>query len=394
VIRIAAIGDTHANEHRRWDEHQRVMDWCAADFDARGIDLALHTGDVFEGVSTPAEREYVADWTQRAAHDRPIVITRGNHDRELELALIRRLRSKYPIVVDEMPGVHHVAARGGKHVAVATLPWPRKSHLLQALGRPVSPEESSQAASDALRDILRGMGAELDEYAGMPRVLCAHVSVSGAKTNSEQPLVGLDMELSTEDLALARADIGLLGHIHCEQAWQVGSTPIVYTSSPFHQNWGEFGPTSYIVAEFEDDGRLIQWYRVPTPARQMLLADMEYHRWDTGESLTPVGDDAAVTADNLPGSEVRLRYSTMSEHRDAAKRVAQMMRDDWMRIGAHSVKLEERVISVARSRAPEVAAAKTTADKLQAFWMAKDDVPEPVRRERLLAKLGELEAVQ
>lgn len=386
MTRIAVIGDSHFDEHGRFDECVRLHDWIARDLEERDVDVVLHAGDLYERKSTPRERQAAAAWIQRVASRAPFCMVRGNHDALEDLPLLARLEARCPIVVEEAASVRIV---GG--VAVACLAWPRKAELLAAAGQ-VSREEAGALAAEAMRDILRGMGARLAQHDG-PKVLLAHAMVRGSMTSVGQPLVGCDFELGLEDLALCRADAYLLGHIHLPQEWTIEGRPVLYTGSPRRTAFGEVEQKSYTVLDIDDAG-IVEWERWPVPATPMVLLEGEFvdrmvvlpgDRIDEPHLVLHSG------AENVSGAEVRLRYHVEVHVRDEARRHAEQLRADLMARGALSVKLEERVVAETRARAPEVARAVTLADKLDALWRSKGFDPGD-RRARLLTKAHEVES--
>ena len=103
MTRIAVIADSHFDETPggRFEECIRIHEWIAEDIAARGVDLVLHSGDLFERRSTPRERQAVADWLRAVARVAPVAIVRGNHDASGDLPLFERLRTQHPILVFE-----------------------------------------------------------------------------------------------------------------------------------------------------------------------------------------------------------------------------------------------------------------------------------------------------
>lgn len=372
--RIAVIADSHFDEHSRWAETCRLHEWIERDIAKRGVDAVIHTGDVFERKSTPTERNKVAEWLCDVAQHAPVIVIRGNHDPLGDLAIFAELRSKHPIIVEEAAGVHLV---GG--IAVAAVAWPRKAHLLATLVD-AGLEESEQAAGDALRSVFRGLGDQLAQHNG-PRVLAMHAMVRGSVTSVGQPLVGCDLEVALDDLALANAHFVALGHIHRGQDWRIGDAPIVYPGSPRRTSFGEIEAKGYVIANF--DGGIPQWERVIVPATPMLLLE---GAWNADR-----GAIEGVSSEKVTGAEIRLRYEVASEHRDAAKRTAAELRDQMLADGASVVKVEEIVVASVRARAPEVAVARTLADKLAAMWRARAAEPAAEQAARLIGKVTELE---
>jgi exonuclease SbcD len=287
-----------------------------------------------------------------------------------------KIRSKHPIIVEEAADVYVVAG-----VAVACLAWPRKAELLARLGD-AGREAGELAAAEALRSVLLGFRQQLEQHDG-PRILLTHAMVRGSRTTAGQPLVGCDLELGVDDLALAGADLVALGHIHAHQSWD--EEGIVYPGSPRRTEFGDTDAKGYMVVEFSDGDpfRDYDWHFIETPATPMLLLQAS---WDT-ESGALIGTHRLT---DLAGAEIRFRYTVPAEHRDAARARAEEYRATALARGAIVVKLEEQVSTSLRARAPEVAEAKTLTQKLRAYWAAKgDDLGE--REPVLLAKAGVLE---
>jgi exonuclease SbcD len=375
---IAIIADSHFSERSRWDECIRIHDWIADDMEARGVDLVLHAGDVFDAKSTPTERLAVATWLQRVATYAPIVIVRGNHDSLGDLELMGRISSKHLIVVEEAVGVHHVAG-----VSVACLAWPRKAELMARMVA-AGHEQTEQGVSANLKAILLGFRAELERCAHT-RVLLTHAMVRGSTTSTGQLLVGCDAEIGTDDLECAGADFVALGHIHQHQEFEsTEGVPIVYPGSPRRTSFGEVEKKGYVVVVVDNVG--VRWEFIESPATQMILLEAE---WDD-EARTLVGMHLPT---DVVGAELRLRYMVPAHKRDAAKRIAEEFKTEAIARGAKLVKLEEVVDPVVRARAPEVAEAKTPADKLVAYWKARGEMP-LAREKMLLAKVDLLEAME
>lgn len=381
--RIAIIADSHFDEHSRFEETVRIHTWIARDMAERGVDLVLHGGDLYERKSTPRERLAAAAWLTSVAELRPVVIMRGNHDAVGDLALLGKLDTRHPIIVEEGAAVHVVAG-----VAVGCLAWPRRSELLAQAESHASAED---AARVALQNVVRGLGLEMGEHAG-PRVLLAHAMVRGSVTSTGQPLVGCDMELGIEDLDLASADLVALGHIHKAQEWDIStvaglSRPVVYPGSPRRSNFGELEAKGYVVATF-DGSRLVSVERVETPATSMI--HVEANVQELAGYWTLVADDAPED-DAVLGAEVRLRYHVDADRREAGQRLAAHRKTELERAGAVHVQVEEVVIPTTRARAPEVAAAPGLAEKLAAYWEARGTTPTEDRARELVRKATSLE---
>jgi DNA repair exonuclease SbcCD nuclease subunit len=375
-MRAAVIADTHIDQHKRFEETKRLLAWQAADACERGCTATLHCGDVYERKSTPLDREAASDWCQAVTEYGPLVIVRGNHDAVDDLPLLAKLDSANPIIVVETAAVVEVAG-----ALIACVAWPRKAALLAATG--AEGHEAGEAmAAEALRNVLRGLGDELAEHDG-PTALLMHAMVRDSVTSTGQPLVGCDLEVGLDDLALVGADAYLLGHIHMQQHWQIGAAPCIYPGSPRRCNFGEIEPKGYVVVEWDDaTGELVGWDFVEMPTTPMMHIEAT---WRAETSSLWTEDDV-----DCRGAEVRLRYTTPSDARAAARADAEQKRRELLDDGALSVKLEERVLLEQRTRGDAIPVRASLVEKVEAFWAAKRFEPGD-RREALTAKVRWLE---
>jgi DNA repair exonuclease SbcCD nuclease subunit len=354
-MRLLASGDNHFAEHLRFQECIDVHAWMVHQAREVKADVFLDAGDIFDAASSPRERQAVAEWVTAMAEVCPVVFAKGNHDRPLDVALMRRLKTKHPVIVEEACGVHHVAG-----AAIAVMAWPERAHLLAALGDAAAADTGMR---EALQGALRGLGLQLEQHNG-PRILLGHFMVDGSVSSTGQPLLGMPINVSLSDLAIARADLTVMGHIHMAQRFELpGAGPAFYTGSPFRTDFGQLERKSVLFAEF-DGQRLLRTEELETPCTAMLHVESA---WDADRrALVFAGDPPRF---EQPG-EIRLRYQVAAELRDAARVAADELRSLYLTLGAKSVKVEEVVIAERRARAPEVAKATSVQDKLDAHWLS------------------------
>jgi exonuclease SbcD len=387
MFRVGVVADSHYKATSRFEECIRLHNWIADDLAERQVCAVIHTGDVYDAKSTPEEREAVADWTQRVTKFAPMLFIRGNHDALDDMLILARLETKCPVIVEQEAGLHNV---GG--LWVAAMAWPRKGALLAASDAE-SAEHGEAAASDALRAILRGLGAQLTQLPG-PHLFAAHAMVRGSMTSTGQPLVGCDMEVGLEDLALVGASAYALGHIHKGQKWTIDGAPVIYPGSPRRTAFGEVEPKGYTLLEFADDGTLVSDTFVEAPATRMVQIECDYH----GEAVTLPGGETVAVGLSLSdedraaaiGAEVRLRYRVASDFRTAAAEEAAQIRDGLIAAGAVLVKIEPVVRVETRTQVSQVAKATTLAEKMRAYWDSKGFDP-GARRVPLMSKLSDIE---
>lgn len=388
--RVLVIADPHCDASSRFDEWKKIAAWTVDQCLELDIDLVLISGDVFERKSNPEERNAVAAWLRDLAECAPVVMIRGNHDAVGDLAIFSKLNARKEIIVEEQAGFHTVNG-----FAVAALAWPRKAELLAAIGVPMSAEESSVEAQKELRNVFMNFGLQFDSLEpGIAKIFLGHVSVRGCVTSTGQPMVGMDMEVSLEDLSLAKADCYALGHIHKGQSWQINGAPVIYPGSPRRTAFGEIETKNVVVLEFEE-GKLSNWYPVETPAAPMILLETNFDVMllgSDGAELTGYGDLTLLPDDlEYAGAEIRLRYHVDSDKQELAKRAANDRVVELLAMGAVSVKVESIVHSTTRARTPEVTTAKTLVEKLAVLWAARNQVPEQTRANALFSKVSQVE---
>lgn len=374
MIRIAHISDQHFDRSSRWEETVRVHKWIASDIRERGADVITLGGDLFHAKPDPEEWRAAAEWLLELADIAEVVGVYGNHDAASSLSVYPFMGARHPIAIYDTATVHRCQACS---LSIACMPWPRKSSLLAAIGRPVSHEESGQIAVDALRAILSGFDQEMGD--ARERAFLGHCMVRGSVLHTGQPLApGSDFEIGTEDLALANASVYLFGHIHASNAYLIGGRPGVMPGAPRHTCYGEPGTTHYAYVTLDRGNASIEM--VETPAMPMVLI-----------AATFDADGLRWTEQDVKGADVRLRFTVTADQREAARAAAAELRERLLREGAVVVKVEEVLDATVRARAPEVATATTIEDKLRAYWKAKG-IELGDREPRVLGRLPEVTA--
>jgi len=384
LVKVAHLGDTHIVKGVRWDELCRIHDWIADDLERRKPDLITHGGDVFHRETIPEERNRAHDLIIRLARIAPVFIVRGNHDQVGEIEVFRKLRSKYPIYVEEEIGVKET-----DKVIVAGFAWPRKAELLARLDGSVSLQATDETSRVAMQQILRGLGAEIDlrfHDSPKPRILVMHAMVRGSITSTGQPLVGCDFEASLEDLHLAGCDFACLSHIHKGQEMRIHNMPVVYPGSTYRTAYGELETKGYLWIEFTD--RKPSFGHVDVPATPMLLLEGVF---SLESNAITFEDKYYHQLEKVNGADVRIRYKVEGEHRDVAEQRANDLKRTLLAEGAIKVALEEVQIARVRARVPEIATAVSTTDKWKVYCRAKNNVPDPQLEAALLTKLEVLE---
>jgi exonuclease SbcD len=400
-MRILATGDNHISEHsKRWSECQKVHQWIVDVVQDEHIDLVLDGGDVYDGPSTPIDREFASDWIVQMANWAPVVIAKGNHDLHRDCQILAKLKAEHTIYVEERAGV--VISLGA---AIGVMAWPERGGILASqmqleggeasdalsqsqLERRYGKEHIENVVRESLQAVLRGLGSQLAEHNG-PRILLGHFMVNGAMTSTGQPLLGSPMNVSLDELELAKAHIGLMSHIHMAQCFDVNGAPHHYSGSPFRTDYGQLEPKGVLIVEFDDlTGQLKSTRFLESPCAKLEHVEL----WWEDDHFTPQpgGLPYLVIFHDLSNTELRLRYHVQVDQREAAERRANEIADAMRANGAVSVKIEPLTKATKRARAPEVAKAYAIRDKLLAYWPTIG-FDAGNRMDALLVKASELE---
>jgi Calcineurin-like phosphoesterase len=371
---LVATADNHFCERIRFSDCIRVHQFVAEVARDAQADVVVSAGDMFEEESTPRERDAAADFVTAVTETCPFVGVRGNHDADLDPEIFRRLATKHPIIFETGADVHRVGS-----AMIAAVAWPERATILAAAG---SIGAAELGIREALQAVFRHLGAQLAQHDG-PRIGLGHLMIDGSVASTGQPLLGMPINVSLEDLALLNAHLGVAGHIHARQRWELSRGGIwLYPGGPFRTAHGQLEPKSIVVAVFEGQA-LVSLEEVETPCAPMTDLDAAWSTDFGGSLVMPSHGD-------LRGHEVRLTYNVAADQQGVANAFARELRDRMLAAGVKAVALEPVIIVETRARAPEVAAASTFRSKLEAHWGSIGFDPGD-RREALLEKAELLE---
>ena len=361
--RIVVIGDLHLGPNARQADRLAALDLVIAAGLAHS-DLALWAipGDIFHSRSSIDDRNELAPRLQQMADRAPIVLVSGNHDAPGDLQILARLRATHPILVADRPGILTAQLATGVDAAIAAIPYPSRAGLVSAGAASGSLE---QTGSQALEVMVMGLAAALDEAAAAGRLplVLGHVNIAGARASSGQPQIGQEIELS--EAALQRFPENAycaFSHIHRHQ--QVGRG--IYTGSICRLDYGEVEPKGYIEVEYVKVGStwMHQWHFIELPVAPLYHVEGSLARDGfTFVCTTGIGGDVVDTPATWKGSEVRVRY----RFKKAEAGVLDVAQIHATFAEVKSLKLDPVPVLEHNVRAPEIAAAQTLEQKVQAY---------------------------
>jgi len=376
---VVHLGDTHGRVDERSSDQYASLDEAIGhgrELAAAGtLALWAHPGDIFHTVSDAQTRNALFRRIMTMADLAPVVIVRGNHDLTGELDVFAWLRGKYPIVVSQRPELLTIEtpiwipALGGTTkrlcASVWTAPYPDKA-VLVATGTP--PDQVAQVGRVALDNLMMYGAAELAARPDTMKLVLGHGNVVGAQSSTGQPQIGKELEFDRAMFERFDPDVYVgMNHIHKHQ--QVGRA--VFAGSSCRLDFGELEPKGIIVADFAPATDPV---RVAFRGWRFVALDVAAMYHVEGE-LTPEGFTFAVVKSDgerladgerpasWRGADVRVsyRYNPAELPRlNVALIHAEFAEARSLKI----VAIPDRVTDI---RAPEVLAAVTVHDKLQAF---------------------------
>lgn len=378
-------------------------------------DLIIDAGDIFDNQHVRADSpavKYIHRWMRELADIAPVARVMGTRSHDGKASeILDLIGARFPIHTAANGPLqllltpngnlftaegHQAASSGllapGPVCAVVSLvPAPTKEHLVGLVEGDI--KETDQLIARGLAALFAGLGAMAAEYQA-PHILVGHWNTTGAYISPTQVLTGVDIEVSREQMMLARPTLVCLGHIH--KAQRIGSDPIFYSGSTQINTWGELDPKGFYIHEIEDglDSRFIE-----TPTRRRFLVSHDFTRdpADPVSAITRAAADACAPFTIGATSEgamvrVAIKYFQDKEALFDDEEIARIFP------GSHSVEILRTRVARANVRAARMMELERLRDKIEQRAdlleeevspgvLAKADALEDTDPETLLAKI-------
>ena len=285
-MKILHIADTHLN-----DANLKDIESCTEEVvqvaHAEKPDLIVHCGDLFDSRMVRMDSDagrYAINWMGRLADIAPVTYCLGtpSHDGRAP-EILENIYAYHAIWVSTHPEQVHVCKQEVGRLAlgrcpdpvaiVSVLPAPTKQFWQSESGI----EQTDAEISNAIGQILSGFGAGVAPY-DVPHILLGHWSVRGAAISDTQTMVGREIEIARDHIALATPDLVCLGHIH--KAQQIGGK-IFYSGSGHRANFGEMEEKGFWIHNVDRHSLSSTWH--PVPSRKLVKEDLDL----TDGKLTP-----------------------------------------------------------------------------------------------------------
>lgn len=209
-------------------------------------DITIIAGDIFDSRNVKLESlaaRLIFEVIAEIADISPVgaILGTASHEGESTLAF-KYIKARYPVHVSAMPEQYYMMNDNSfvndpgddqPKLIISSVPQPGKQNFLSS----GSIDATNQEIADKMSGIFAGFGAKAAEF-NAPHVLIGHFSVSGAFLRATRQMLGFDIEISSDQIALANSDLVALGHIHLRQQIQKN---IFYSGSLFQGDTSESG---------------------------------------------------------------------------------------------------------------------------------------------------------
>ncbi|WP_400191734.1 exonuclease subunit SbcD [Hymenobacter sp. B81] len=276
------LGQRFISGHERTEEHRRFLDWLGATVQARGVEVLVVAGDVFDtgSPSSAALELYYSFLVQlRQTSCREVVIVGGNHDSPATLnapaRLLRHLRVHVvgcvPECFDDQVLVLN-DADGDPALVVCAVPFLRDRDVRLSLPGETAEEREARIKRGIADHYARVAECEpVWQYkaAGLPVLATGHLyAAGGSASDSERTIHVGNLGQVTADHFPACFDYVALGHLHRPQ--RVGGREYIrYSGSPIPLSFSEVQDTKQVLLlNFKGTGcPAIETLEVPTARR-------------------------------------------------------------------------------------------------------------------------------
>jgi hypothetical protein len=259
---------------------------------------------------------------------------------------------------------------------IAVFPYPRKG-------------ETAGDEQNLPEDFAKHLGEfnqRFEQRAGSYKILVGHFGVAGAKVSSGQPLVGRCAEYPLDPLRNLKAQCVGLSHGHLQQQL----APRVWYS-------GSFSRCDY--SEVEEKGYHLVTLNGPDLCPDLSDLAVEFRLSPThgmGELHAIYEDGELRLSDNLDLATLKdSRVKVMVEvpygpDRELSREQQENLMEKLLTANPAELKVKIEHDTDLPAEFGPIATARSAEEELRAYWAMKG-APPPDRRERLLAKLAEVE---
>jgi len=397
-LKILHLADIHARD-KDIAEIERCLHHIVATAYKEKPDLIINAGDTFDSAGIKADSKsakLIFRIFKDLADIAPVAVLIGTPSHDGQTAeTLKYIKARYPVWVSTRPEQLYLA-EGDLNADPSELRAPAQAPVEAAISMIPAPTKqffnanSDIKGSDAeiaveMSKMFAGFAAQAEAYK-CPHILCGHWNTTGSLISETQTLTGVDIEISTEQMALANANLVCLGHIHKSQQLKGN---VFYSGSIYRNNWGEMDDKGFYIHEIgqippDNNYHLTESRVIITPTRKLIKLDADLTEDCAFEEL-----DSTLyseSADDLKDSHLRIELKV---YQDEAQKVdTERIKNFFISGGAKEV--DVKLVRVPREnvRSKNILKLTTLREKLvEQASLKKETVPESI-----LAKADLLEA--
>lgn len=361
------------------DEIEKCVDHMISVAQEEQSDVIVVAGDITDSQNLKLDSKSaktICRQFSELANIAPVAVIIGtpSHDgRSAEI--LRFVRGTYPIHVSEKPeqlylisGEFHTAGSwapaAGIDAIITQIPTPTKQYLVDHSG---AAEDTDRTIATAMSSIFGAFGAAAAQFPGVPHILSGHFQIGGAFISETQQLVGRDIEISTDQIAMANTHVNCLGHIHLKQ--KLGANTF-YSGSIYRKTFGEMEDKGFYIHEIKpaelDSCYLAESRFIEVPTRR--LVKIEYDFTKNGFTEDTPGHTQLLHAreDVLHGCQGAHIKVEIKVHQDEAGKISQAELENYLleECGAERVVINMIRAPRVNVRAEKVLRLETLPDKV------------------------------
>ncbi|WP_300456662.1 metallophosphoesterase [Desulfobacula sp.] len=278
MIKVLHTADWHYRDNDH-DEIEKCVDAMISSAREEQPDVIIIAGDITDSQNLKLDSrsaKTICRQVSELADIAPVAIIIGTPSHDGKSAeILRFIKGKHSIHVSEKP--EQLCLSGGGlytegsglsdkliEAVITQIPTPTKQYFQSEF----SIAESDREIANALSTLLGAFGATASQF-NCPHILSGHFQMGGAFISETQQLVGRDIEVSTDQIAMANAHVVCLGHIHKQQEMKEN---VFYSGSIWRQNFGEMEDKGFYYHDLcmNTPSRLYDSTFVQVPTRKLL----------------------------------------------------------------------------------------------------------------------------
>lgn len=330
-MRILHFADAHISD-KNIEELEKCLNFIVETAKEEEPDIVIFAGDLFDAAirADSLSAKLAFRIFKELADIAPVVAILGTQSHDFTTSsILQYINARFQVHVATHPSQLYLCDgyisttpqdfTEPVEAVLSLMPAPTKQFFKTDSGI----KETDAEIANELSKVFMGFSAQAAAYKDAAHILVGHWQTDGAMVSETQSLVGKDISLSKEQMALGNFNLICLGHLHERQ--QIGN--IFYSGSIMGLTWGETTAKGFYIHEF-DGKELINSRFIQTPSTKLIKL---------AEDLTGVGDLADTAG--LPLMDILLSKKSFNDVQDAKIKVElKVFQDEASKVNTEELK--------------------------------------------------------